>query len=124
MRDPSVNKIFESDPFAKLDQVGVGKLVKIAIDLGKTTRHAVIPRLDGSLNDRSGLHLSYLGIGDAETATSVTHHRVGLVQSRDSRLELLYGDIHYRSYHQRRGYRRLRKNHELGGRVPRFAGQD
>ncbi len=32
------NKIFESDPFAKLDQVGVGKLVKIAIDLGKTTR--------------------------------------------------------------------------------------
>ncbi|MDE6550283.1 MAG: pyruvate, phosphate dikinase [Clostridia bacterium] len=32
------NKIFESDPFAKLDQVGVGKLVKIAIDLGKKTR--------------------------------------------------------------------------------------
>ena len=29
------NKIFESDPFAKLDQVGVGKLMKMAIDLGK-----------------------------------------------------------------------------------------
>ncbi len=31
-------KIFESDPFAKLDQVGVGKLMKMAIDLGKQTR--------------------------------------------------------------------------------------
>ena len=29
------NKIFESDPFAKLDQVGVGKLMKMAIELGK-----------------------------------------------------------------------------------------
>ena len=28
-------KIFESDPFAKLDQVGVGKLMKMAIDLGR-----------------------------------------------------------------------------------------
>ena len=31
-------KIFESDPFARLDQVGVGKLVKMAADLGKSTR--------------------------------------------------------------------------------------
>ena len=31
-------KIFESDPFARLDQTGVGKLVKIAIEGGKTTR--------------------------------------------------------------------------------------
>ena len=31
-------KIYESDPFAKLDQVGVGKLVKMAVDLGKQTR--------------------------------------------------------------------------------------
>ena len=29
------SKIFESDPFAKLDQNGVGKLMKMAIDLGK-----------------------------------------------------------------------------------------
>ena len=29
------NKIFESDPFAKLNQVGVGKLMKMAIDLGR-----------------------------------------------------------------------------------------
>jgi len=29
------NKIFESDPFARLDQVGVGKLMKMAITLGK-----------------------------------------------------------------------------------------
>ena len=32
------NKIYESDPFAKLDQVGVGKLVKMAVELGKATR--------------------------------------------------------------------------------------
>ena len=31
-------KIYESDPFAKLDQTGVGKLVKMAADLGKSTR--------------------------------------------------------------------------------------
>ncbi len=31
-------KIFESDPFARLDQTGIGKLVKIAIEGGKTTR--------------------------------------------------------------------------------------
>ncbi len=31
-------KIYENDPFAKLDQHGVGKLVKMAVDLGKTTR--------------------------------------------------------------------------------------
>ena len=28
-------KIFENDPFAKLDQVGVGKLMEMAIELGK-----------------------------------------------------------------------------------------
>ena len=28
-------KIFENDPFAKLDQVGVGKLMKMAVELGK-----------------------------------------------------------------------------------------
>ena len=31
-------KIYENDPFAKLDQVGVGKLVKMACELGKATR--------------------------------------------------------------------------------------
>ena len=31
-------KIFEADPFARLDQNGVGKLVKMAVDLGKSTR--------------------------------------------------------------------------------------
>ncbi len=31
-------KIFENDPFAKLDQVGVGKLVKMAVEAGKATR--------------------------------------------------------------------------------------
>ena len=29
------NKIFENDPFAKLDQTGVGKLMEMAIELGK-----------------------------------------------------------------------------------------
>ena len=32
------NKIYESDPFARLDQVGVGKLVQMAADLGRKTR--------------------------------------------------------------------------------------
>ena len=31
-------KIYEQDPFAKIDQKGVGKLVKMAVDLGKSTR--------------------------------------------------------------------------------------
>ena len=31
-------KIYESDPFAKLDQTGVGKLVKMAVEMGKATR--------------------------------------------------------------------------------------
>jgi pyruvate,orthophosphate dikinase len=36
--DYYTTKIYESDPFAKLDQVGVGKLVKMAVQLGKQTR--------------------------------------------------------------------------------------
>ena len=31
-------KIYENDPFAKLDQVGVGKLMKMAVDLGTSVR--------------------------------------------------------------------------------------
>ena len=31
-------KIYENDPFAKIDQVGVGSLVKMAVELGKKTR--------------------------------------------------------------------------------------
>lgn len=31
-------EIFEKDPFAKLDQTGVGKLIEIAVELGKKTR--------------------------------------------------------------------------------------
>ena len=32
------NKIYESDPFARLDTIGVGKLMKMAVELGRTTR--------------------------------------------------------------------------------------
>ena len=32
------SKIYENDPFAKLDQVGVGKLMKMAVELGRSTR--------------------------------------------------------------------------------------
>jgi pyruvate,orthophosphate dikinase len=32
------HKIYEQDPFAKLDQIGVGKLVKMAVEDGKKTR--------------------------------------------------------------------------------------
>ncbi len=31
-------KIYENDPFAKLDQIGVGKLMKMAVELGRKTR--------------------------------------------------------------------------------------
>ncbi|WP_130863567.1 pyruvate, phosphate dikinase [Bacilliculturomica massiliensis] len=31
-------KIYENDPFARLDQIGVGKLVEMAVELGKRTR--------------------------------------------------------------------------------------
>ncbi len=31
-------KIYESDPFARLDQIGVGKLVELSVKLGKQTR--------------------------------------------------------------------------------------
>ena len=36
--DYYTKKIYESDPFAKLDQDGVGKLVKMAVELGRKTR--------------------------------------------------------------------------------------
>ena len=36
--DYYAKKIYESDPFAKLDQEGVGKLVKMAADLGRSVR--------------------------------------------------------------------------------------
>ena len=32
------NKIYESDPFARLDTIGVGKLMDMAVKLGKGTR--------------------------------------------------------------------------------------
>ncbi len=32
------SKIYESDPFARLDTVGVGKLMKMAVELGRSTR--------------------------------------------------------------------------------------
>ncbi len=31
-------KIYESDPFARVDQIGVGKLMKMAVELGRKTR--------------------------------------------------------------------------------------
>jgi len=36
------NKIYEYDPFAKLDQIGVGKLIEMATKLGKQTRPDII----------------------------------------------------------------------------------
>ncbi len=38
LEDYYAKKIYESDPFAKLDQTGVGKLVEMAVQLGKKTR--------------------------------------------------------------------------------------
>ncbi|MBO4384587.1 MAG: pyruvate, phosphate dikinase [Clostridia bacterium] len=38
LNDYYAKKIFESDPFARVDQVGVGKLMKMAAELGRQTR--------------------------------------------------------------------------------------
>jgi pyruvate,orthophosphate dikinase len=38
LEDYYSKKIFESDPFARIDQVGVGKLMKISVELGRKTR--------------------------------------------------------------------------------------
>ncbi len=38
LNDYYERKVYEQDPFAKLDQNGVGQLVKIAVEKGKSTR--------------------------------------------------------------------------------------
>ncbi len=38
LEDYYSKKIYESDPFAKLDQIGVGKLVEMSVKLGRQTR--------------------------------------------------------------------------------------
>lgn len=38
LNDYYEKKIFEQDPFARIDQKGVGKLIKMAVDLGRKTR--------------------------------------------------------------------------------------
>ena len=38
LNDYYSKKIFESDPFARVDQIGVGKLMKMAAELGRSTR--------------------------------------------------------------------------------------
>ena len=63
-------KIFENDPFAKLDQTGVGKLMEMAIKLGKATCTAV-----SAVNTAAILHL----LSSATTSDShmyPAHHSV------------------------------------------------
>ena len=57
-------KIFESDPFQKLDQDGVGKLVKMAVQLGRQTRPE--------------LKLGICGEHGGEPSSVEFCHRVGL----------------------------------------------
>jgi len=38
LEDYYANKIFEQDPFQKVDQIGVGRLMKLAINDGRATR--------------------------------------------------------------------------------------
>ncbi len=57
-------KIFENDPFAKLDQVGVGKLMEMAIKLGKGTR--------------SSLHVGICGEHGGDPTSVEFCHRIGL----------------------------------------------
>ena len=58
------NKIYEFDPFAKLDQSGVGKLVEMAVKLGKTKR--------------PGLHLGICGEHGGEPSSIEFCHKLGL----------------------------------------------
>ena len=38
LKDYYDKKIYEQDPFARIDQRGVGKLIKMAAELGRSTR--------------------------------------------------------------------------------------
>ena len=58
------NKIYESDPFARLDTVGVGKLMKMAVELGKSTR--------------PGLKLGICGEHGGDPSTIAFCHEIGL----------------------------------------------
>ena len=58
------NKIYENDPFARLDQTGVGKLVEMAVKLGR-----------GANPD---LHLGICGEHGGDPASVEFCHRVGL----------------------------------------------
>jgi len=57
-------KIYENDPFAKLDQVGVGKLVKMAAELGRSTR--------------PDIHLGICGEHGGDPSSIEFCHKVGL----------------------------------------------
>ena len=58
------NKIYESDPFARLDQVGVGKLVDMACKLGRATR--------------PDIHLGICGEHGGDPSSVEFCHKVGL----------------------------------------------
>ena len=58
------HKIYESDPFARLDQVGVGKLVDMAAKLGRATRPE--------------LHLGICGEHGGDPSSVEFCHKVGL----------------------------------------------
>ena len=57
-------QILESDPFARIDEKGVGKLVKMAAEMGRKTR--------------SDIHLGICGEHGGDPATIDFCHRVGL----------------------------------------------
>ena len=57
-------KIFENDPFAQVDQIGVGKLVKMAAQLGRETR--------------PDIHLGVCGEHGGDPSSVEFFHRVGL----------------------------------------------
>ena len=64
LQDYYDKKIFESDPFAHLDQRGVGKLVKMATELGRSTR--------------PNIKLGICGEHGGDPASIEFCHRVGL----------------------------------------------
>lgn len=64
LKDYYDKQIFEQDPFAKIDQVGVGKLIEMAVKLGKSTR--------------PDIHLGICGEHGGEASSVDFCHRVGL----------------------------------------------
>ena len=79
------NKIFENDPFAKLDQTGVGKLMETAIKLGKPVNPNLHVGICGEHGSATRLDLTMFHVHHSVYQSLVLlQHRL-LSQSRQNR---------------------------------------